>query len=264
MSRLGWRLAISIFAVSPVFISCKSEESTPLIDCNSSDLSVQILSQTNTACAMAIGEIEVAASGGSGNYNYKIGTRDFQPESLFSDLPAGTYTVTVKDANDCEASAQVAILNEEGVNMEVAFTDAGCQEENGSITVTPVNGAAPYEYKLGDADFQTENSFTNLARGNYLVVTKDATGCEVSEEVSLLSGISYSGSVAKIIETNCAVSGCHNGTQFPDLREFSNIQASAGAIKAAVVSGRMPKGGSLTQAEIDAISCWVDDGALDN
>lgn len=264
MSRLIWRLAFSIFAVAPFLVSCKSEESTPLVDCNSGDLALQILSQTNTACALAIGEIEVAASGGSGSYNYKIGTRDFQPEPVFSDLPAETYTVTVKDGNGCEASTQVAIVNEEGVNMEVAFTDAGCQEENGSITITAVNGTAPYEYKLGDADFQTNNSFTSLAKGDYHIVTKDASGCEISREVSLLSGISYSASVAKIIETNCAVSGCHNGTQFPDLREFSNIQASAGAIKAAVVSGRMPKGGSLTQAEIDAISCWVDDGALDN
>src|SRR5690606_7074205 len=167
-----------------------------------------------------------------------------------------------KDANDCEATAQVAIENDEGVNMEVAFTDAGCMEENGSITITPVNGTAPYEYKIGEENFQSENNFESLAKGSYTVITRDATGCEVSQEVSLLSGVSYNASVANIIETNC--SGCHSGNQFPDLSEFASIQANAGAIKSAVVSGRMPKGGSLTQAEIDAISCWVDDGALDN
>lgn len=264
ISRLGWQLAFAIVGCAPVLVGCESEVSTPQVDCNASDLSVQVVSQTNTACALAIGEIEVAADGGAGNYRYKIGTRSFQDGSVFSELAAGNYTVTVQDDNGCEATAAVAVINEEGVNMEVAFTHSGCEEENGVISITAANGVPPYEYKIGEAGFQAGSSFEDLARGNYVVVTKDATGCEVSEEVSLLSGISYSASVANIIETSCAVSGCHNGTQFPDLREFSNIQANAGAIKSAVVSGRMPKVGSLTQAEIDAISCWVDDGALDN
>jgi len=35
-------------------------------------------------------------------------------------------------------------------------------------------------------------------------------------------------------------------------------------MKARTQSRNMPKEGTLTQAEIDAIGCWVDDGALNN
>lgn len=262
--RFAGVLAFRFFVVASIFISCKSEESDPQIDCSASDLAVQVVSQTDTECAAANGAVELAASGGSGNYNYKVGTRSFQASTTFSDLSAGIYTVTVKDDNNCEATTEVSINNTDGVNMAVAFSAAGCKEDNGSITITPSDGAPPYQYKIGDMNFQDDNSFENLSQGNYTVTTKDATECEVTQQVNILSGISYAASVATIISTNCAVSGCHNGSQTPDFRNFSTIKANASSIKSEVVSRRMPKEGSLTQAEIDAISCWVDDGAPNN
>ena len=46
---------------------------------------------------------------------------------------------------------------------------------------------------------------------------------------------------------------------------FSNIQSSASQIKSLTQSGAMPKNGSkLSQTQLDAIACWVDDGALNN
>ena len=64
---------------------------------------------------------------------------------------------------------------------------------------------------------------------------------------------------------NCAVSGCHNGTQFPDFRSLSNIQQNKDQIRQRTQTGNMPPNGrSLTQQQIDLIACWIDDGALDN
>lgn len=69
--------------------------------------------------------------------------------------------------------------------------------------------------------------------------------------------------VQPIISNNCLP--CHgNGGTFPNLTTFTSISGSANSVKDAVVSGRMPRGGSLSQAEIDAIASWVDAGALDN
>ena len=74
--------------------------------------------------------------------------------------------------------------------------------------------------------------------------------------------------VSPIIQSKCATgSGCHgNGsTNGPGpLTNFDLIKNAASSIKSAVVSGRMPKGGSLSATDIKIISCWVDGGAVNN
>jgi len=78
----------------------------------------------------------------------------------------------------------------------------------------------------------------------------------------------FSVDVSAIIQNSCAISsGCHgNGsTNGPGaLTTFNQIKNAAGFIKSEVVSKRMPLGGSLTNSQIQSISCWVDNGALNN
>lgn len=78
----------------------------------------------------------------------------------------------------------------------------------------------------------------------------------------------FSTDISPIIQNSCATSsGCHgNGSvNGPGpLTSFDQIKNAASSIKSAVVSKRMPKVGSLTNAQIQSISCWVDNGALNN
>ncbi|HEY8897906.1 MAG TPA: hypothetical protein VIM79_23940 [Niastella sp.] len=78
---------------------------------------------------------------------------------------------------------------------------------------------------------------------------------------------SYSASISQIIQTNCAVSGCHadGSTNGPGaLTSYDKIRNAAVDIKSAVVTGLMPQGGKLTSTQIRTISCWVDHGAANN
>src|SRR5690606_12994811 len=131
---------------------------------------------------------------------------------------------------------------------------AGCKTSDGSITVSATDGAEPYQFKLGTADFSGDNSFANLSAGEYDLVVTDATGCTVSQKVRVPSGISFSTSVSPIINSKCAINTCHNGTQFPDFRVFQNVHGNAAQIKTLTGNGTMPKEGSLTQAEKDMIA----------
>lgn len=70
--------------------------------------------------------------------------------------------------------------------------------------------------------------------------------------------------VAPIISSSCAISGCHNGTQFPTLTTYAQIAANASIINSQVQSGAMPKTGSLTTTQKNQIKCWVQSGALNN
>lgn len=79
--------------------------------------------------------------------------------------------------------------------------------------------------------------------------------------------ISFAAKVNPLIQSVCAVSGCHNAgsTNGPGpLTNYNQIKNAAVHIKSAVVSGFMPQGSTLTTTQIKTISCWVDAGSPDN
>ncbi len=78
--------------------------------------------------------------------------------------------------------------------------------------------------------------------------------------------------IRPIIESKCAISGCHNGDlgaefNWTDFEEFHK-RAERGLVKYRVTRRIMPPSfspaGPLTQEQINAIACWSDAGALNN
>jgi len=72
--------------------------------------------------------------------------------------------------------------------------------------------------------------------------------------------------VKPILETKCAISGCHNGDMGPDLNwndldEFFE-RVESGEVKFRVTRRIMPPAyspaGPLTQEEVNKIACWTD------
>lgn len=78
---------------------------------------------------------------------------------------------------------------------------------------------------------------------------------------------SFSTDVSPIIQSVCAVSGCHNtgSTNGPGpLTNYQQVFNARVTIRAAVVAGTMPKNSSLSANEKSAIICWIDNGATNN
>jgi uncharacterized membrane protein len=81
--------------------------------------------------------------------------------------------------------------------------------------------------------------------------------------------VNYADDVHTIVMTKCAISPCH-GTDpdLPDWSDFTTFQDHAAEVKRRVVERIMPPddspNGALTQEEINAIACWVDQGAQNN
>lgn len=91
------------------------------------------------------------------------------------------------------------------------------------------------------------------------------TPCDEDEEVS------FQLDVKPIIESKCAISGCHDGNNgIPNWNDFATFQEEArnGSVKNFVINRIMPKAespaGPLSQEQINTIACWIDHGALDN
>jgi hypothetical protein len=82
----------------------------------------------------------------------------------------------------------------------------------------------------------------------------------------------FTGDVKPIIETKCAITGCHNGDMGQSLNwtnfETFHQRVESGLVKFRVTHRIMPPSsspaGPLTQEQINAIACWADQGALNN
>ncbi|PKO95044.1 MAG: hypothetical protein CVU14_12875, partial [Bacteroidetes bacterium HGW-Bacteroidetes-9] len=144
------------------------------------------MQQTN-CFGSADGQIEFTNPiGGSGNYEFSIDDgATWQVNRLFNGLTAGTYRLLIRDADypDCFMFIQEVIVIEPlELTTLISVTPAFCGENNGTITVTATGGAGGFEYKLAaGTNWQTDNTFTGLAGGNYTLTIHDAKGCEISE-----------------------------------------------------------------------------------
>ncbi|OKL39446.1 hypothetical protein A3841_02480 [Pontibacter flavimaris] len=138
------------------------------------------LASTASTCGDANGKIEVGGvTGGTAPYTFSIDGKAFQPGATFGSVLAGTYTVTVKDANGCTLSEEIVVDNVGGpAGLTASATSSTCGAANGKLTVTAATGGvAPYTYSLDGVNFQAGLEFGNLLAGSHTITVKDANGC---------------------------------------------------------------------------------------
>ena len=95
---------------------------------------------TNVACnGSATGSATVNVTGGTGSYTYTWNTTPVQTGMTATGLAAGTYTVTVKDANSCSVTYAFTITEAQAVT---APTGASTQtfDAGDTLSVLVVNG----------------------------------------------------------------------------------------------------------------------------
>ncbi len=117
-------------------------------------------------------------------FSYSWSTGD--TNQSITNLIAGSYAVTITDANGCKTNSEVT-LNEPGPFM-VSFvvSQPGCfDQKNGNITVEQTGGVAPIRYSIDGINYQPSPSFTNLGGGTYQITALDANGCEQKEIIGI-------------------------------------------------------------------------------
>ncbi len=79
--------------------------------------------------------------------------------------------------------------------------------------------------------------------------------------------VKWSAHIKPIIDTRCAVSGCHANSASPNLRTYAQVFANRARIKVrAVNDGTMPPSShtQLTATQKEQLGKWIDAGALEN
>jgi hypothetical protein len=106
----------------------------------SSTLNASASADMDTECLTGNGKVTVTATGGAAPYQYKLGTGSFSSNFVYSNLEAGTYSITVKDAQNCivVVNAEVAkgatgITYDAHIKpiLEAKCQFSGCHPNNG-------------------------------------------------------------------------------------------------------------------------------------
>jgi len=115
---------------------------------------------------------------------------NFGVSGTFSNLAAGSYTITVKDANGCTTTQGVTITQPAAAlgSSISSQTNVACfGNSTGSVTVAASGGTTPYTYAIDSVTFGNIGTFSNLGAGSYTITVKDANGCTTTQESRSLS-----------------------------------------------------------------------------
>jgi gliding motility-associated-like protein len=136
------------------------------------------------------GDVLATASGGTGTLNYQWSSIPAQNTAAATALAAGVYSVTVSDANACEATADVTLTEPSEISLTTAVSsdyngqNISCNgATDGEATGAAAGGTPGYTYVWDDG--QTTAIATGLAAGTYTLTTTDINGCEEVESISL-------------------------------------------------------------------------------
>jgi len=195
----------------------------------------------------------VTPANGAAPYEYLWSTGADTPG--ISDLPAGTYFLSITDANGCRAVAG-AIITEPALLMLSANGANGlCGNTNsGSATAQASGGTAPYSYLWSDG--QNTATALDLGPGTYTATVTDAHNCTATTIVNVTAPQPLAASIVNTLPASCvdeadgSASVQVSGGIMPYTYLWSNGQTSPTA------GGLLP--GNYTVIIADANNCTVE------
>ncbi|MFT5435638.1 MAG: putative repeat protein (TIGR01451 family), partial [Ulvibacter sp.] len=156
-------------------------------------------------------------------YTYSWNTIPIQTTQTITALDQGTYTVTVTDANGCQATTNAVVQSGSCLNLgaNAIPTGVSCNGGNdGSATVSVTGGLGPFTYSWNTIPVQTTQTITSLIAGAYIVTVVDTgTTCTATSTATVGEPSSLSSGIAV---TNVACNGDATGSI--DLTPSGGIQ----------------------------------------
>lgn len=166
---------------------------------------------TNLSCyGRADGAIQITATGGNPGYSYLWAGGE--TTNMISNLPAGSYSVSVADQFNCQVSKAPIVVTEPGLlTLTMAATPQACDNIlDGTVSVATSGGTRAYVYQwnLGYRD----SSITGLPVGTYGVTVTDAHNCTAVDSATVVFAPSFTVGAA-VVDPLC--SPVNNGSIVP-------------------------------------------------
>lgn len=155
------------------------------------------------------GSATAAVTGGIPGYTYSWSTVPAQTGPTATNLPIGTYTVTITNGIGCTTTSTVTITQPPPLAVSGVVTNVSCAGgNNGTVTSTPAGGTAPYTY-LWNPGGQITAAITGQTAGTYTVTVTDANGCTITSNYTITQPTPL---VLGLVQTNVSCAGGSDGT----------------------------------------------------
>ena len=170
---------------------------------NSTNFSINTSSIDSNVSCFGVCDGQATVTGSGGQTPYQFVWSDGQTSSTATGLCAGTYNVTVTDANGCFDGTILTIV--EPALLSATTTEISgvvCNgESNGVATVSATGGTIPYSYDWAIGG--TVATISNLPAGIHTVAITDGNGCMTTSTVTITEPTLLTGSASQINGVLC-------------------------------------------------------------
>ncbi|WP_161499411.1 SprB repeat-containing protein, partial [Flavipsychrobacter stenotrophus] len=220
-----------------VQVSDGTATATRIINVTVTKVTTSVSAQTNVSCnSSSNGAATISASGGTAAYTFSWAPSGGSAATA-TGLAAGSYTVSVADANLCATTQTVTVIQPSAITSSVsAVTNVSCNGlSNGAATVSASGGTPGYTYGWAPSG-GTAATATGLAAGTYTCTITDANSCTKTQTVTISQPNVLTSSVSAV--TNVSCNGLSNGA--------ATVSASGGT--PGYTYGWAPSGGTAATA----------------
>ncbi len=193
---------------------------TDKIDDHVSSFSLLNLNGKSASACRNDGSITINAQGGYTPYEFSLDNVNYSTDNVFSNLPGGTYTAYIRDAQGCVITNTDVLEKVSPVIITLTKTLVSACINDGTFTINTTQGRAPLLYSLNDVNYSGNNFFTDLPSGPFTAYVKDNDGCTTSVSETL-SKIEWQLSLNKTSPSSCANNGSITATTSGGIAPFT-------------------------------------------
>ncbi len=150
---------------------------TVVVPNSTNSVSVSVTATDITCNGLANGSAAATAAGGNGVLSYLWSNAN--TTTSIQSLVAGTYTVTVTDADGCAAFASATVTEPSELTISLGNNITVCSGETASLNAPA--GFATYTWSTGD----TTASISQVPVGNYSITATNTDGCTATTSIAV-------------------------------------------------------------------------------
>ncbi len=147
------------------------------------------------------GAIDLKVVNGRPPVEYDFGA-GFQSSNTYNNIGAGTYNVTVRDANRCKGVFSFNIGQPDLLTVKVDSTLISCYGANDGQGIAEASGGTP-DYSYSWTKGYNGELINKLAPGQYVVTVTDKNGCTATATMSLSQPPQLIVQTTSVKDVNC-------------------------------------------------------------
>jgi gliding motility-associated-like protein len=184
--------------------------STSVVITQPNDFTVQGITNNPTCFGYDDGSIVYTLVGGTTPYSFSWNDPSNQTSNTAIGLSAGSYTVVVTDANNCNVFNTYTLADPQQFNATITNTSLLCAGDfSGTATASYFNNIGNVSFVWNDLNNQTTQTAAGLAAGSYQVILTDGAGCIAQATTTIAEPSILLGNIDLVNNVTCF--GLSNG-----------------------------------------------------